>query len=69
LEPLSMKRKKYKVNPKKDMRPVCPNCHAIIHRRDPPYTINDAKKMIQNKTIKKSKSKKPARSFLSFLRR
>jgi hypothetical protein len=24
--------KKYKVDPKKDLRPVCPNCHAMLHR-------------------------------------
>lgn len=29
---LSKIRKKYKINPIKDMRPVCPNCHAMIHR-------------------------------------
>jgi hypothetical protein len=27
------------VNPRTDMRPVCPNCHAMLHRRNPPMTI------------------------------
>ncbi len=40
----------YKVNPIKDLRPVCPNCHAIIHRRNPPFTIEEIKNFIENQT-------------------
>jgi len=29
------------VNPAEDMRPVCPNCHAMLHRSDPVLTIDD----------------------------
>ena len=36
----------YKINPKTDLRPVCPNCHAIIHKRNPAYTIEEVKKFI-----------------------
>jgi len=25
----------YEVNPIKDLRPVCPNCHAMLHRKNP----------------------------------
>lgn len=32
LKSLSQIRKQYKINPIKDLRPVCPNCHAMIHR-------------------------------------
>jgi hypothetical protein len=28
-------------DPVRDLRPVCPNCHGIIHRRSPPYTIEE----------------------------
>jgi len=28
----------YEVDPIADLIPVCPNCHAILHRRIPPYT-------------------------------
>jgi 5-methylcytosine-specific restriction protein A len=38
----------YKVNPKKDLRPICPNCHAIIHRRKPPLSIKEARRMIKH---------------------
>lgn len=46
--PLSKIGKKYKVNPKKDLVPVCPNCHAIIHRRAEPYTIKEIHEFLKN---------------------
>lgn len=33
----------YRVNPKKDMVPVCPNCHSIIHLAEPMLTISQAR--------------------------
>jgi 5-methylcytosine-specific restriction protein A len=24
-----------------DLKPVCPNCHAMLHRRTPPYSIEE----------------------------
>lgn len=33
----------YKINPVKDLRPVCPNCHSMIHRKTPAYTIEEIK--------------------------
>jgi 5-methylcytosine-specific restriction enzyme A len=35
----------YKVSPINDLRPVCPNCHAMIHRRSPPFSIEEIKAM------------------------
>jgi 5-methylcytosine-specific restriction endonuclease McrA len=32
-----------KIDPIADLRPVCPNCHEMIHRMDPPYTIDELK--------------------------
>ncbi len=40
-------KKEYHVNPITDLRPVCPNCHSMIHRRNPPFTIEEIKKMIE----------------------
>jgi 5-methylcytosine-specific restriction protein A len=37
----------YRVNPKKDLRPVCPNCHAVIHRRHLPLSIGEARKLVR----------------------
>lgn len=31
----------YDVNPIKDLRPVCPNCHAMLHRRQPAFSIEE----------------------------
>ena len=30
--PISMKMSNYKIDPNKDLIPVCPNCHAMLHR-------------------------------------
>jgi len=40
-------KKKYEVNPKEDLRPVCPNCHAMLHRREPPFTIEELREIIK----------------------
>lgn len=37
----------YHVDPIRDRRPVCPTCHAVIHRADPPYTIEDVRAMLR----------------------
>lgn len=33
IKPLSEINEEYKVNPEKDLIPVCPNCHAMLHRQ------------------------------------
>lgn len=38
---------KYEVNPITDMRPVCPNCHAVIHMQDPPHSIAKVQTMLK----------------------
>ena len=43
LQQLSDAEKEHVVDPVRDLRPVCPNCHAIIHRRSPPYTIEEVR--------------------------
>jgi hypothetical protein len=37
---------KYIVDPIKDLRPVCPNCHAMLHRKRPAFTINELKDIV-----------------------
>jgi hypothetical protein len=46
LAPLANTGITYRVDPIKDLRPVCPNCRAVIHRRDPPYSIEEIQKFI-----------------------
>jgi len=38
--------KKYKVNPVKDLRPVCPNCHSMLHQKRPAYSIEELREII-----------------------
>ena len=47
---------KTKVDPKKDLRPVCPNCHAIIHRGDPAFSIEMVRGFIRQAKRHKSTS-------------
>jgi 5-methylcytosine-specific restriction protein A len=37
--PLSELGPDYKLDPVADLRPVCPNCHAMLHRQRPPLSI------------------------------
>lgn len=39
----------YSVDPIKDLIPVCPNCHSMLHRRKPSYSIDELKAIIKNK--------------------
>jgi predicted HNH restriction endonuclease len=38
--------KEYQVDAKTDLRPVCPNCHAMLHRTDPPMSIETLKALL-----------------------
>ncbi len=46
LIPVSERGQEYNVDPIKDMRPVCPNCHAMLHKNVPPYTIEKLKSLM-----------------------
>lgn len=41
LEPISKTKEQHPVDPVKDLRPVCPNCHAMLHRSEPPFAIDE----------------------------
>jgi hypothetical protein len=43
LKELAKFSEEYEIDPIKDLRPVCPNCHAMLHRRTPAYTIEELK--------------------------
>jgi hypothetical protein len=45
--PLSEIGAEYVVDPVRDLIPVCPNCHTMIHLRQPPYTIEELRAMLQ----------------------
>jgi len=44
---LSEIKAQYHVDPIADLRPVCPNCHAMIHRTTLPSTCEEIKKIIE----------------------
>lgn len=44
--PVSKMGEGYVVDPINDLVPVCPNCHAMIHRTDPPLSIEELKSRI-----------------------
>lgn len=43
ITPVSMMGDGYKLDIERDLVPLCPNCHAMIHRKTPPYTIEQLK--------------------------
>lgn len=45
-KPLAGRRKEYRVNPTRDLAPVCPNCHAMLHTRNPPLGIDELKSIL-----------------------
>jgi predicted HNH restriction endonuclease len=47
LRPISEIAEEYEVDPVEDLRPVCPNCHAMIHRAPRPYSIEEMKNIIE----------------------
>lgn len=47
--PLAEVRKKYVVNPRTDLVPICPNCHAMVHSTRPALTIASLKRQLEDK--------------------
>lgn len=51
LLPVAQLEKQYEVDPIADLRPVCPNCHAMIHRGNLPLSIDELKKIVHNNSL------------------
>jgi len=51
LKEIASRKEEYEINPIKDLRPVCPNCHAMIHSPKKKLTISTLKKKLTNHTI------------------
>lgn len=43
--PLSSIRDEYVVDPIRDLRPLCSNCHSMVHRREPVVSLEELKEM------------------------
>jgi len=47
IKSLSEIKEKYIVDPINDLRPLCPNCHSMIHRKKPAYSIEELQQIIK----------------------
>jgi 5-methylcytosine-specific restriction protein A len=47
IRPLSEVGREYIVDPIEDLRPVCPNCHAVLHLSDPCRTIEEVRQFLE----------------------
>ena len=43
-------RSRLRGDPVVDLRPVCPNCHAVLHRREPPYSLEEVGQLLRYPT-------------------
>jgi 5-methylcytosine-specific restriction protein A len=50
LIPISEIKNEYIINPINDLIPVCPNCHAMLHKKYPPLTPDELKNIL-NKNV------------------
>lgn len=51
IRPLHEIGEEYEVDPIADLRPVCPNCHAMIHRQKPPMSVEHLSALIVSNQI------------------
>jgi hypothetical protein len=47
LHPIASMGSEYEIDPINDLRPVCPNCHAMLHRSDPPFSIDELLSLVR----------------------
>lgn len=47
LKEISKVGKEYSINAITDLIPVCANCHAMLHKSEPPLTIDELKQKIK----------------------
>ena len=47
IKPIYEIKKEYMIDPIEDLRPICPNCHAMIHRHKPALTIESLKNLLK----------------------
>lgn len=53
LTPLGLCDGAYKLDPVKDLRPVCPNCHAVLHHQEQLLSIAELKAIIERVRLRR----------------
>jgi 5-methylcytosine-specific restriction enzyme A len=48
LQPVSTHHRRVRIDPVRDLRPLCPNCHAVIHSVSPPFSIRTVQTMLRS---------------------
>lgn len=48
-KPVSQMNESYFVNPVTDLVPVCANCHAMVHRHDPPMPVEALRDLVNSR--------------------
>jgi predicted HNH restriction endonuclease len=48
LQPVASRKSVYEIDPKEDLVPVCPNCHAMLHQRVPPFDVTELKEILRS---------------------
>lgn len=51
LKPISEIGERYQLDPVQDLRPVCPNCHAMIHRSKPVMSIEQLRDILRKQEV------------------
>lgn len=49
--PISQIGEAYEIDPVKDLVPVCPNCHAMLHRESPPLGVEALRGMLMERGV------------------
>jgi 5-methylcytosine-specific restriction protein A len=44
----------YIIDPVNDLEPVCPNCHAMLHRKTPPYLPDELRRILQDRSMEEA---------------
>ncbi|UYV20770.1 HNH endonuclease [Halomonas qaidamensis] len=48
LKPLSEIKEEYEISPEEDLRPVCPNCHSMLHRNKQVLSIEELRMLVRS---------------------
>lgn len=60
LSSLSQMGASHQVDPINDLRPICPNCHAVVHRSESPLSIEQARALLQGNAQRSAPTEQPA---------